>query len=72
MEELTKRNGKGAWFREIEKVLKRFDASIEWFMERVDMREEEIEKVRLDREIQESEKAKTLRAKKDEKHRGSR
>ena len=28
------------------------------------MREEEIEKVRLDREIQESEKAKTLRAKK--------
>ena len=30
MEELTKRNGKGVWTREIEKVLKRFDASLEW------------------------------------------
>ena len=28
MEELTKRNGKGIWVREIEKILKRFDASI--------------------------------------------
>ena len=27
MEELTKRNGKGAWLREIEKTLKRFDPS---------------------------------------------
>ena len=26
MEEMTKRNGKGVWMREIEKVLKRFDA----------------------------------------------
>ena len=33
MEELTKRNGKGMWLREIEKMLKRFDASLEWLME---------------------------------------
>ena len=35
MEELTKMNGKGVWFREIEKVLKRFDASLEWLLERI-------------------------------------
>ena len=28
MEEMTKRNGKGLWMREIEKALKRFDASL--------------------------------------------
>ena len=39
MEELTKRNGKGMWLREVEKVLKRFDASLEWLLERVDLRE---------------------------------
>ena len=44
MEELTKRNGKGVWMREIEKVLKRFDGSLEWLTERIWMREEEIEK----------------------------
>ena len=38
MEELTKRNGKGAWMREIEKGLKRFDASLEWFMGRISLR----------------------------------
>ena len=32
MEELTKKNGKGIWMREIEKILKRFDASLEWFV----------------------------------------
>ena len=32
MEEITKRNGKGVWFREVEKVLKRFGASLEWFV----------------------------------------
>ena len=36
MEELTKRNGKGVWKREIEKVLKMFGASIEWLIERMD------------------------------------
>ena len=63
MEELTKRNGKGAWLREVEKALKRFDASLEWFLERVKMRDEEIERIRLDKEIQESEKNQMLRAK---------
>ena len=42
MEETTRRNGKGVWMREIEKALKRFDASIEWLTERIEMREEEI------------------------------
>ena len=46
MEEITKRNGKGVWMRAIEKVLKRFDASIEWLTGRIGMREEEIEKIR--------------------------
>ena len=63
MEELTKRNGKGVWFREVEKVLKRYDASLEWFLERVKMRDEEIERIRLDTEIQESEKNQMLRGK---------
>ena len=44
MEDITKRNGKGVWFREIEKELKRLNASLERFLERVDMREEEIKK----------------------------
>ena len=39
MEELTKRKGNGVWMREIEKMLKRFDASLEWLIERIDMRE---------------------------------
>ena len=46
MEELIKRNGKGVLVREIEKVLKRFDASLEWLMERVSLREEEKDKIR--------------------------
>ena len=50
MEELTKRNGKGVWTREIEKALKRFDASLEWLMERIEMRDEEIEKTKDDDE----------------------
>ena len=52
MEELTKRNGKGVWMREIEKVLKRFGASLEWLMERVGIHEEEIEKIRTDDEME--------------------
>ena len=46
MEENTKRNGKGAWLREIEKVLKRFDVSLEWLMERMELKEEEMEMIR--------------------------
>ena len=63
MEELTKRNGKGMWMREIEKVLKRFDGSLEWLTGRIGMREEEIEKIRDDREIDEREKSQLLGAK---------
>ena len=63
MEELTKRNGKGVWMREIEKVLKRFDASIEWLTERIGIREDEIEKIRVDRETEEREKSVLLGAK---------
>ena len=63
MEELTKKNGKGVWMREIENVLKRFDASLEWLTGRIGMREEEIEKIRGDREIHEHEKSQLLRAK---------
>ena len=45
MEEVTKRNGKGVWMREIEKVLKRYDASMEWLMERIGLRDEEIDAI---------------------------
>ena len=63
MEELTRRNGKGAWLREIEKVIKRFDGSLEWLMERIALREEEIEHAKRNREMNEREKSKVLRAK---------
>ena len=62
MEELTKRNGKGVWMREIEKALKRFDASLGWLMERVGMRDEEIDKIRQDGQIEEGAKKEKLRA----------
>ena len=71
MEELTKRNGKGVWMREIEKVLKRFDASIEWLTERIGIREDEIEKIRVDRETEEREKSVLLRSKEIDEHRKS-
>ena len=48
MEELTKRNGKGIWLKEIGKGLKRFDASIECLGDRITMREEEMEKIKRD------------------------
>ena len=60
MEETTKRNGKGVWTREVEKVLKRFDASLEWLMGRIKMRDEEMDKIRRDTRIQESEKKQLL------------
>ena len=46
MEEMTKRNGKGNWMREIEKLLRRFDASLEWFMERIAVRDGEMDNIR--------------------------
>ena len=66
MEDLTRRNGKGVWLREIEKVLKRFDASLEWLMERIALQDEEIEQVKGNREMDEKEKDQMLRAKKME------
>ena len=61
MEETTKRNGKGVWMREIEKVLKRFDAPLEWLMERIGQCEEEMDKIRRE-EIEERDKSQKLRA----------
>ena len=48
----------------MEKVLKRFDASIEWLTERIEIREDQMEKFRCDREIDEREKSLLLGAKK--------
>ena len=63
MEELTKRNGKGVWTREIEKALKRFDASLEWLMERIEMRDEEIKMIKENDEMGEREKDNSIRIK---------
>ena len=61
MEELTKRNGKGAWSREIEKVLKRFGATLEWQIGVINTREEEIEMIGRNGEMEECEKKEELR-----------
>ena len=63
MEELTKRNGKGMWMREIEKGLRRFGASLEWFLERVGIRERDIESIEHNHEIEDSEKTEIIKAK---------
>ena len=63
IEELTNRNCRGVWTREIEKVLNRHDMSLELFLERVNKRDEEIQKQRLDKEIQKSEEDQLIRAK---------
>ena len=63
MEELTKRNGKGAWVREIEKTLKIFGASLEWLMERINLREEEIDTIRRNDEMDETVRKQTVQAK---------
>ena len=62
MEELTKRNGKGVWMREMDKSLKMFDASIEWLSQRIAVREEEIEKIRHNNEIETHEKNQILKS----------
>ena len=62
MEELTRRNGKGVWMREIEKVLRRFDASLEWLSERIAQRDEEIERIRKDEQIERRAKSEKLKA----------
>ena len=63
MEELTKRNGKCVWTREIEKGLRRFDASLQWLMERITLRDEEIDALKRNDENAENEKFQLLRAK---------
>ena len=64
MEELTKRNGKGMWLREVEKVLKRFGASLEWLTERMGQRDGEMDSIRQNGEMEEREKNILLRANK--------
>ena len=39
LEEITKRNDKGMWLREIENVLKRFDTSLEWLVGWISLRD---------------------------------
>ena len=69
MEELTKKNWKGIWMGEIEKVFKRFGASIEWLLERIGMRERDIELNEHNREIEGSEKTVIHKCEKNEEHR---
>ena len=63
MEELTKRNGKGVWLREIDKGLKRFNASLEWLLERISLRDEELEVLRQNMDMDQREKDAILGAK---------
>ena len=63
MEERTKRNGRRAWMREIEKVMKRFDASLEWLLERIAQRDDDIEALRQNGQVEELEMEKMLRTK---------
>ena len=63
MEELTRWNGKCIWMREIEKVLKRFGASLEWLLERIQMRDDKIEALRKNCEIEERERDNIRRTK---------
>ena len=53
MEEITKRNGKGVWVSEIEKTLKRFDSSLEWLIGVIGQKEQEMDKIRSNGEIDE-------------------
>ena len=62
MEELTKRNGAGIWMRVIEKCIRRFNSSLEWLIGRIGVREEEIERVKRNGEMDETEKNLMLRA----------
>ena len=46
--------------REIEKVLKRFKASLLWLMEQIGMRDEKIEKIKENMDMDEREKRQML------------
>ena len=70
MEELSKRNGKGVWLREVEKVLKRLDASLEWFIDKMKMRDEEMDAFKENQEMETHDKVQLLGAKRMKKHRG--
>ena len=61
--EWTMRNGKGVWLREIEKMFKRFEASLEWLMVRVGMRDEEMGETRQNGETECRAKIEALRIK---------
>ena len=49
--------------REIEKVLKRFDGSLEWLLERIAMRDDDIKALRRNCHMEEREMEKMLQAK---------
>ena len=51
----------GVWVREIEKALKRFDASLEWLLERIGTRDEEIDKIMKDGPSEDLAKKEVLR-----------
>ena len=53
----------GIWLREIEKVLKRYDMSLEWLMGRIAARDDVMEAIRQNTEIEEGEKNALLGAK---------
>ena len=61
--ELTKRNGKGVWMRELENVLRRFGASLELLLERIRTRDDEIEALRQNGQTDEREKDISIRIK---------
>ena len=63
MEEMTKRKGKGVWVRGIENPLKQFGASLEWLLERIGLRDEEIDAIGRNGEIEEREKRQLICAK---------
>ena len=66
MEELTKRNGKGVWMSKIEKCLRRFDSSLESFVDRVNLRDEQLRSSEEDGEMEAREKDQLIQAKRME------
>ena len=62
MELLTRRNGKGVRLRQTWKVLKRFGVSLELFSERIELREGEIEALKLNQEIGEGKKGDIMKS----------
>ena len=49
--------------REIEKVLKRFDASLEWLIERIELRERAMNEINHNDQLEEREKTRMLQTK---------